>query len=90
MGDRQTPYGFATWVVSMDEPDSVWRPKVTLQQIIDEAKLALENARPAEAELDSLRSQLGEEVERLRQKADSIGLYSQAVRLSKLLSEGES
>lgn len=38
----QTTYGLATWLASMDDPDSSARKTVTLQEIIDEAKKALE------------------------------------------------
>jgi hypothetical protein len=40
--ERQTFRGLATWLVSLDSPDSVWRRTVTLEQIIHEARLALE------------------------------------------------
>lgn len=38
----QTPWGLATWLAAMDEPDSSSRATVTLDQIIQEAKLAIE------------------------------------------------
>ena len=69
MAEQQTLYGLATWLASMDEPGSVYRPTVTLQQIIDEAKLALETSRPLELELVSLRSQIEAEVKYWRSLA---------------------
>lgn len=54
MSDQQTPYGLATWLASMDEPGSSWRPKVTLQGIIDEAKRAVETGDPIRRQRDEL------------------------------------
>jgi len=49
--EPQTLHGLATWLVSMDQPDSYWCPRITLSQIIEVAKEALAN--PDAASLSS-------------------------------------
>jgi chromosome segregation ATPase len=74
--ERQTLLGLATWLASMDHPESSWRPHVTLDRIIDTAKeaLATEKERAAErdrlqAALSALRRGVEAEIERLEDQS---------------------
>jgi|GEM_PF-6982521 len=75
MGE-QTLRGLAGWLASMDEPGSEARRTVTLDQIVTEAKDALENDGRSlftqhEQELRAERDQLRQQVERLLGAVDA-------------------
>lgn len=70
--ERQSLYGLATWLVSMGEPGSDWRRKVTLKEIIGEAEIALESSEAQDYErVEKERDAHADEADRLNAMAQA-------------------